>query len=41
MWMQIVAVAIVAVIFLVRLMFALHDRPSKPDNEGAGHAGSA
>ncbi|HEV2780601.1 MAG TPA: hypothetical protein VGX25_14520 [Actinophytocola sp.] len=31
MWMQIVAVAVVAVVFLVRLVFALHDRPSKPE----------
>jgi hypothetical protein len=35
MWLQIVAVAVVAVVFLVRLVFALHDRPTEPDNEPA------
>ena len=29
MWVQIVPVAAVAVMFLVRLVFALHKRPSK------------
>jgi hypothetical protein len=32
MWVQIVVVAIVAVVFLVRLVFALYDQPSKPRN---------
>jgi hypothetical protein len=30
MWVQIVPVAAVAAVFLVRLAFALHKRPSKP-----------
>jgi hypothetical protein len=30
MWVQVVPVAAVAVVFLVRLAFALHNRPSKP-----------
>ncbi len=30
MWVQIVPVAAVAVVFLVRLTFALHKRPSRP-----------
>jgi hypothetical protein len=30
MWMQIVAVSIFAAVFLVRLTFALHDRPTRP-----------
>lgn len=30
MWLQIVAVLIVATVFLVRLMMALYDRPSRP-----------
>jgi Na+/pantothenate symporter len=29
MWMQIVAVSVVAAVFLVRLVIALYDRPSK------------
>jgi hypothetical protein len=32
MWVQIVLVAIVAVVFLVRLVFALYDQPSKSRN---------
>ena len=32
MWVQIVVVAIVAVVFLVRLVFALYDQPSKGRN---------
>jgi hypothetical protein len=31
--MQIVIVAIVAVVFLVRLTVALYDRPSRPRND--------
>ena len=30
MWVQILVVAIVAVVFLVRLVAALYDQPSKP-----------
>jgi hypothetical protein len=30
MWVQVVPVVAVAVVFLVRLSFALHKRPSKP-----------
>lgn len=29
MWLQIVAVSIAAAVFLVRLTFALYDRPSR------------
>jgi hypothetical protein len=32
MWMQIVFVTIVAAVFLVRLTFALYDRPSRSGN---------
>lgn len=32
MWGQIVIVAVVAVFFLVRLVIALHDRPSRSKN---------
>lgn len=32
MWVQIVIVAIVAIVFLVRLVAALYDQPSKPRN---------
>jgi Na+/pantothenate symporter len=29
MWLQIVVVSVLAVVFLVRLVFALYDQPSK------------
>ena len=29
MWMQIVTVSVFAAVFLVRLTFALHDRPTR------------
>ncbi|RZS37494.1 hypothetical protein EV193_10549 [Herbihabitans rhizosphaerae] len=32
MWLQITALAVVAVVFVVRLAFALTDRPTKPHN---------
>ncbi len=32
MWIQIVVVALVAVVFLVRLVAALYDQPSKSRN---------
>jgi hypothetical protein len=30
MWLQISAVCVAATVFVVRLVVALHDRPSKP-----------
>ncbi len=32
MWVQIVVVAIIAIVFLVRLVVALYDQPSKSRN---------